>query len=104
VLAGELGLNPANDGNVLRLIIPQLTEDRRKDLVKLVRRKAEDWKIELRNIRRDVLEQIRFMVKNKEISEDDSKRAQEELQKNTDQYVARVEALASAKEEEVMAV
>lgn len=104
MLAGELGLNPANDGNVLRLIIPQLTEDRRKDLVKLVRRKAEDWKIELRNIRRDVLEQIRFMVKNKEISEDDSKRAQEELQKNTDQYVARVEALASAKEEEVMAV
>ena len=104
VLAGDLGLNPSNDGNILRLNIPQLTEDRRKDLVKLVKRKAEDWKIELRNIRRDVLEQIRSMVKNKEISEDDSKRAQDELQKITDQYVAQVDALSNAKEEEVMAV
>ena len=104
VLAGDLGLNPNNDGNILRLVIPQLTEDRRKDLVKLVRRKSEEWKIELRNIRRDVLEQIRSMVKNKDISEDDSKRAQDELQKITDQYVAQVDTLSNAKEEEVMAV
>ena len=101
---GELGLNPANDGSVIRLVIPQLTEDRRNDLVKLVKRKAEDWKVELRNIRRDVLEQIRTMVKSKEISEDESKKAQEQLQKITDQYVSQVDALAGEKEGEVMSI
>ena len=104
ISTGELGLNPANDGSVIRLVIPQLTEDRRKDLVKLVKRKAEDWKVELRNIRRDVLEQIRTMVKSKEISEDESKKAQEQLQKLTDQYVSQVDALAGEKEGEVMSI
>lgn len=104
ISTGELGLNPTNDGNIIRLAIPQLTEDRRKDLVKVVKRKAEDWKVELRNIRRDVLEQIRTMVKNKEISEDESKKAQEQLQKITDQYVSQVDVLAGAKEGEVMSI
>jgi len=101
---GELGFNPTNDGNVVRLVVPQLTEDRRKDLVKVVKRKAEEWKVELRNIRRDILEQIRTMVKNKDISEDESKRAQEQLQKITDQYVSQVDAIAAEKESEVMSI
>jgi ribosome recycling factor len=98
------GLNPISDGNVLRLAIPQLTEDRRKELVRLVHKKVEDGRVEVRNIRRDILEQFRAMEKSKDISQDESKRAQEQLQKMTDQYVGEMDALGADKEKEVMEV
>ena len=100
----SIGLNPINDGNVLRLAIPQLTEDRRRELVRLVRKKVEDGRVEVRNIRRDVLEQLRGMEREKEISQDEGKRAQDQLQKMTDLYVAEMDGLGSDKEKEVMEV
>ena len=100
----SIGLNPINDGNVLRLAIPQLTEDRRKELVRLVRKKVEDGRVEVRNIRRDVLEQLRAMEREKEISQDEGKRAQDQLQKMTDLYVAEMDGLGTDKEKEVMEV
>ena len=104
ILKYGLGLNPINDGNVLRLAIPQLTEERRRDLVRLVRKKVEDGRVEVRNIRRDILEQLRRMEKAKDVSQDESKRAQEQLQRMTDLYVAQMDALAGDKEKEVMEV
>lgn len=98
------GLNPTNDGNVLRLAIPQLTEERRKDLVRMVRKKVEDGRVEVRNIRRDILEQLRTMEKDKEVSQDEGKRAQEQLQKMTDLYVGQMDGLGVEKEKEVMEV
>jgi len=98
------GLNPSSDGAVLRLAIPQLTEERRKELVRLVHKKVEDGRVEVRNIRRDILEQLRAMEKDKDISQDESKRAQEHLQKITDQYVGEMDALGVEKEKEVMEV
>ena len=100
----SIGLNPITDGNVLRLAIPQLTEDRRKELVRLVRKKVEDGRVEVRNIRRDVLEQLRAMEREKEISQDEGKRAQDQLQKMTDLYVAEMDGLGADKEKEVMEV
>ncbi|MDA0987696.1 MAG: ribosome recycling factor [Chloroflexi bacterium] len=104
ILKFGAGLNPMSDGVVLRLAIPQLTEDRRKDLVRLVRKKVEDGRVEVRNIRRDVLEQLRSMEKDKEISQDESKRGQEQLQKMTDLYIAEIDGLGAEKEKEVMEV
>ena len=104
ILKHGLGLNPVSDGSVLRLAIPPLTEERRKDLVRVVRKKVEDGRVEVRNIRRDILEQLRAMEKNKEISQDESKRAQEQLQKLTDYHVIQMDALAEEKEKEVMEV
>jgi ribosome recycling factor len=104
ILKFGAGLNPINDGNVLRLAIPQLTEERRKELVRLIRKKVEDGRVEVRNIRRDILEQLRAMEKDKEISQDESKRAQEQLQKMTDLYVAQMDGLGVEKEKEVMEV
>jgi len=98
------GLNPSNDGNLLRLAIPQLTEERRKELGRLVKAKVEDAKVEVRNIRRDILEQIRALEKDKDISQDEGKRAQEQLQKMTDQYVAEMDALGVVKDKEIMEV
>ena len=104
ILQFGTGLNPTNDGSVIRLAIPQLTEDRRKDLVRLVRKKVEGGRIEVRNIRRDLLEQLRKMEKDKEISEDDGKRAQEQLQKITDSHISEMDVLGLTKEKEVMEV
>ena len=98
------GLNPVSDGNVLRLSIPQLTGDRRKELVRLVRKKVEEGRVEVRNIRRAVLEQFRAMERDKEISKDEAKRAQDRLQKMTDLYVAEMDSLGTEKEKEVMEV
>src|SRR3972149_2949488 len=84
LLKSDLGLTPASDGHVLRLAIPSLTEERRKELVKIVRKRAEDGRIALRNIRRDILEELRKLEKEGSISQDDSKRAQTELQNLTD--------------------
>ena len=98
------GMNPAIDGNILRLPIPALTEDRRKDMVKQVRQKIEESRISVRNNRRDSIEQIRSLEKNKDISQDESKRAQESLQKITNQYVSQMDVLGTEKEKEVMEV
>lgn len=98
----ELGLNPQSDGNVIRLPIPPLTEERRKDLVKLVHRLAEEGKVAMRNIRRDAVEHIKKNEKEKKISEDDSKKAQKHVQEITDRHIESVDKLIAAKEKEIM--
>ena len=104
ILKSELGLNPSNDGKIIRLIIPQLTEERRKDLIKVVKKNGENAKVAIRNTRRDTIEKIKKMEKNKEISEDDRKVAEEELQKTTDKYIDQVDAVTKKKEEELMEI
>jgi ribosome recycling factor len=100
----DLGLNPSNDGQLIRLVIPQLTEDRRRELVKLVHRRVEDGRVAVRNVRRDCLEHLRRMEKDKEISEDDDRKAQERLQKLTDQYIKDIDETGHKKEEELLEV
>ena len=102
--APELGLNPASDGNVIRVPIPPLTEERRRDYVKLVRGTAEDARVAIRNIRRDEVHRIERLEKEGEVPEDAAKKALERLQKITDLHVGRVDNLAAAKEAEVMEV
>jgi len=104
ILKSELGLNPSSDGNVIRLAIPPLSEERRRDLVKAVHKKAEEGRIALRNIRRDALEMLRELEKEKEISQDDQKRAQERLQEITDSFIEKAGELAQAKEAELLQV
>ncbi|MBF8267501.1 MAG: ribosome recycling factor [Dehalococcoidia bacterium] len=104
ILKSGLGLNPISDGIVIRLALPQLTEERRRELVRQVHKKVEEARVEVRNIRRDVLEQLRSMEKNKDISQDEAKRAQEQLQKMTELYIAQMDALAAGKEREVLEV
>lgn len=104
ILKVGTGLNPTNDGNVLRLHIPQLTEERRRDLVRMVRKQVEIGRVEVRNIRRDILDQLRSMEKQKDISQDEGRRAQEQLQKMTDLYIGQMDGLAEIKEKEVMEV
>ena len=100
----ELGLNPQSDGNVIRLPIPPLTEERRKDLAKLVHKLAEEGKVAIRNVRRDAIEHIKKIEKEKKISEDDSKKAQKHIQELTDKFSESVDKLIAAKEKEVMEV
>jgi len=100
----DLGVNPANDGKVIRLIFPELTEERRKELVKQVKKMAEDAKVAIRNIRREALDEYKKMKKNNEITEDDLKDAEEDVQKLHDKYIEQIEKLLSAKEKEIMEV
>jgi ribosome recycling factor len=100
----ELGLNPMNDGKVIRIAIPPLTEERRKELVKTVRKMAEDQKVELRNCRRDAIEILREMKKEKEITEDDLFRYQDDVQKVTDDFVGRIDGVLEEKEKEIMEI
>jgi ribosome recycling factor len=100
----DLGLNPQPDANVVRLPIPPLTEERRKDLVKLVKKSAEDGKIAIRNIRRDANEALKKAEKDKDISEDESRKAQEHVQEITDEHIELLEEMVKKKEEEVMEV
>lgn len=104
ILKSDLGLNPSNDGKVIRLIIPQLTEERRKDLAKLVKKNGENAKVAIRNTRRDAIDTIKKMEKNKEISEDDRKLAEDEIQKITDKYSLEVDEITKKKEEEIMEI
>ena len=104
ILKSDLGLNPVNDGTTIRLPIPLLNEERRKDLVKVVRRRIEDGKVAVRNVRRDGLESLRALEKNKEISQDEQKRAQDQLQKVTDTFVGQADVLGAKKEAELMEV
>jgi ribosome recycling factor len=100
----DLGLNPINDGNVIRLVIPQLTEERRKDLAKVVRKKVEEGRVAVRNVRRDRHDELRRLQREKEISEDAQYLAQEELQKLTDGFIQEIERVGEEKEAELLAV
>ena len=100
----DLGLNPGNDGKIIRVPIPQLTEERRKDFVKKLHHVAEEHRVGLRNVRRDANEQSKKLLKDKLISEDDERRALEEIQKMTDGYMQKLEAAAKAKEKDIMEV
>lgn len=102
ILKSDLGLNPSNDGKIIRLPIPMLTEERRKELVKLVRKTSEDAKIAIRNTRREANDKIKKMERDKEISEDERKMAEEEIQKITDKFIAEIDELTSKKEEELL--
>jgi ribosome recycling factor len=104
ILASDLGLTPNNDGKVVRLNLPSLTEERRKDLVKIVKRRAEDARISVRNTRRDLIRDLREYENEKLISEDDQKRGEDDLQKETDRFVKEIDSMCSAKEEEVLEV
>lgn len=100
----DLGLNPSSFGDLIRVPTPALTEERRKEMVKLCKSEAEDAKIAVRNIRRDANEQLKKMVKDKAISEDDERRAQDDVQKLTDKYVADIDKIVAEKEKEVLTV
>ena len=104
IRSSDLGLNPGNDGNLIRIPIPPLTEERRKQLAKHVGKVLEDHRTAIRNIRRDENEVIKKMLKDKHVSEDEERKALEEVQKLTDQYTAKVEELAKKKEEEILTV
>jgi ribosome recycling factor len=103
ILTSDLGINPTNDGNVIRLVFPELTEDRRKELVKEVKKKAEEGKVAVRNIRRDGNDAFKKLAKT-EISEDEIKQLEDELQKLTDKFVKEVDVLAENKTKELMTV
>ena len=100
----DLGLNPATQGEIIRVPTPPLTEERRKEMVKLVKTEAEDAKIAVRNIRRDANEGLKKLLKDKAISEDDERRAQDDVQKLTDRFVAEIDKLVAEKEKEVLTV
>jgi ribosome recycling factor len=100
----DLGLNPTNDGNIIRLVIPALTEDRRKDLVKVVHKKVEEGRVAVRNVRRDCLDELRKLQHAKEISDDDERRAQDRLQKLTDRFIAEIDRHGQTKEQELLEV
>ncbi|MBQ9279798.1 MAG: ribosome recycling factor [Clostridia bacterium] len=100
----DLGINPSNDGKIIRLVFPELTEERRKELAKDIKKLAEDTKVAIRSIRRDGIEEFKTKQKNSEITEDDLKDAEDKIQKLTDKYVAEADSLAGAKEKEIMSV
>jgi ribosome recycling factor len=102
ILESDLGLTPGNDGNVIRLTIPELTEDRRKELVKVVRGIAEEGRVAVRNIRRDCMHDLRELKQGGDIGKDDEHRAEEDLQKQTDAKIGEIEALLKGKEEEIL--
>lgn len=104
ILISNLGLNPSNDGTVIRVPLPALTEERRRDLVKIVKGEAEGARVAIRNIRRDANSDFKTLLKEKEISEDEERRAADDIQKLTDQYVKEVEVVLEKKEKELMEV
>ena len=104
IQTSDLGINPQNDGRVIRLIFPQLTEERRKDLSKQVKKYAEDAKVAMRNIRRDGMDYVKKLKKNNEITEDDQKKAEKDLQDMLDKYIKKVDAALAAKDKELMSI
>jgi ribosome recycling factor len=100
----DLGIMPSTDANLVRLVLPAVTEDRRKDLVKQVHKRAEESKVSIRNVRRDAQDELKKLQKDQHLSEDDVKRAQERLQKLTDQYISETDHTAQAKEKEILEV
>ena len=104
ILASDLGINPQNDGKIIRLTFPQLTEERRKELTKQVKKYAEDAKVAMRNVRRDGMDYVKKLKKNNEITEDDQKKAEKDLQDMLDKYIKKVDETLAAKEKELMAI
>ena len=104
ILASDLGINPQNDGKIIRLTFPQLTEERRRDLTKQVKKYAEDAKVAMRNVRRDGMDYVKKLKKNNEITEDDQKKAEKDLQDMLDKYIKKVDESLAAKEKELMAI
>ena len=104
IQASDLGINPQNDGKVIRLTFPQLTEERRKELTKQVKKYAEEAKVAMRNIRRDGMDYVKKLKKNSEITEDDQKKAEKDLQDMLDKYIKKVDDATAAKEKELMAI
>lgn len=104
ILKSDLGVTPVSDGAILRLTIPQLTRERRQELVKAIRKKGEEERVAIRNLRRDANLEVKEREKNKQLSEDESRRAQEEIQKLTDRYIKEIDAALQVKEKEIMEV
>ena len=104
IMTSDIGINPQNDGRVIRLIFPQLTEEKRKDLAKTVRKTAEDAKVAVRSIRRDSMDKIKKMEKASEITEDDLRDGEEELQDLTDEFIKKVDEVCAEKEKEIMEI
>lgn len=104
ILKSDLGLNPSNDGTVIRIIIPQLNQERRQELVKVVHKKSEETRVSIRNIRRDCNDRIKALEKAKTISEDESKKGLDDIQKMTDKYIKEVDHVMDLKEKEIMEV
>ena len=104
ILASDIGITPANDGKIIRISFPALTEERRKELVKDINKMAEDSKVAIRSIRRDVIDKLKAMKKNNEITEDDVKKGETDAQKLTDKFVKKLDEVAAAKEKEVMSL
>lgn len=104
ILASDIGITPTNDGSVLRLAFPQPTEERRKELVKQIKKYGEEAKVTIRNVRRDVMEKFKTMKKNSEITEDDMKNLEKDIQKLTDKFVDNVDSAVADKEKEIMSI
>ena len=104
IMKSDLGITPSNDGNVIRIAIPQLTEDRRKDVVKVVKKRAEETKVAIRNIRREANDLIKASEKDKLVSEDESKKGMESIQKVTDKFIKEVDSVLQIKEKDIMEV
>jgi ribosome recycling factor len=104
ILKSDLGINPSNDGKIIRLVIPQLTEERRKDLVKVIKKYGEDSKVAIRNIRREANDHLKKLKKDGEITEDAFKKSEEDTQKTTDKYIREVDKAMESKEKEILEV
>ena len=104
ILTSDLGLNPMNDGRVIRVNIPPLTEERRQELIKVVRRRVEEGKVTIRNLRREVIDELKVQEKNKEISQDEQKRTQGQLQKVTDSFIVEIDRIGQDKEQDILEV
>ena len=104
IMESDLGVTPSNDGKVIRLMLPELTEERRKELTKLVRKTSEESKVAIRSIRRDAVDQVKKLKKNNEITEDDQKKAEEDIQKLTDAAIKDIDKINADKEKEIMEV
>jgi ribosome recycling factor len=104
IMQSDLGITPSNDGNLIRLPIPPLTEERRKDLIKVVKHMAEESRVAIRNVRRDANEHLKALKKDKHMSEDEERRAEDEMQKKTDKYIEEIDHMLKQKETEIMEV
>ncbi len=104
ILKSDLGLNPSNDGNIIRIGIPPLSEERRQELIKIVHKRAEERRVAVRNLRHEALNELKKLEKDKEISQDEQHRAQDQLQKLTDNFIAEIDRLGKSKEEELLQV
>ncbi|WP_326909175.1 ribosome recycling factor [Sedimentibacter sp. MB31-C6] len=104
IMSSDLGINPSNDGKIIRLVIPQLTEERRRELLKLVKKETENAKIAIRNIRRDANDEFKKMEKESQITKDDHKKAETEIQKVTDEFIGQIDDIYKSKEKEILEV